>query len=500
MWVSLWGVAMLRARSIAVVAGVALCTLMSLYLAISLHNKMLGLALLLVAAGTAIFIVPVSARSVLYGAASLIRSFTWWQGLFVLCFVSGIVWRVRELQDINSQPVDGFALFRVGLQGFVGLILLFRLFTFKTDWLRPLFTGIIGIVVIFPLISLASTAWSVRPGWTFYKSMEYLVDLSTIAAIVISLRSTEEVEQLVDIAWSLLGAMLLSAWIGAIVDPVDALKLGQLEGPLAGRLNGIIPNIDANSVGEWSAILAIVALGRLIYDPENKFNGKWYRILFASSVVTLIYAQTRAATAGFVVATVVLALLTRQYLRGALLAGVGLLVIALLSATTNAGTVLLDYLLRGQSLRAVQDVSGRMDWWHYAVFKFWQRPWVGYGGYAGGRFVVLAGIGRYETGDILSSWVQPLIDTGVLGFTALVIAIGGLWGTLLKSAASSALDPAARRLLIEVICVMTIIQIRSFFTGNLITHDAMPFLIVLGCAEFSRRLINLQVSHEVQLT
>ena len=491
--------AMLRSRSVVAIAGIALCTLLSFYLAISFHNKVIGLVLLLVAVGTAVFIVPVSARSIFRGAASLVQSFTWWQGLFLLCFVSGIVWRVRELQDINSQPVDGFALFRMGLQGFVGLVLLFRLFAFKTDWLRSLFTGLIGIVVIFPLISLVSTAWSVRPGWTFYKSIEYLVDLSTLAAIIISLRSTEEVEQLVDIAWSLLGIMLLSAWIGAIIDPVDALKLGQLEGPLTGRLNGIIPNIDANSVGEWSAILAIVALGRLTYDPENKFNGKWYLILFASAIVTLIYAQTRAATAGFAVATIVLTLLSRRYLTGALLAGTALLALTLLSLTTNAGPVLLDYLLRGQSLQAVRDVSGRMDWWNYAIFKFWQRPWVGYGGYAGGRFIVLAGIGRYETGDILSSWVQPLIDTGVLGFTALVIAISALWSTLLKSAGSSALDPATRRLLTEIICVMTIIQIRSFFTGNLITHDAMPFLIVLACAEFSRRLIKLRLSNEVQL-
>ena len=158
----------------------------------------------------------------------------------------------------------------------------------------------------------------------------------------------------------------------------------------------------------------------------------------------------------------------------------------------------MNYLLRGQSLQAVRDVSGRMDWWHYAMFKFWQRPWAGYGGYAGGRFVVLAGIGRYETGDILSSWVQPLIDTGLVGFTALVVAIAALWITLLKAVRSPFLDPPARRLLIEIVCVMTIIQIRSFFTGNLITHDAMPFLIVLGCAEFSRRLVHLR-SQEAQL-
>ena len=292
--------------------------------AVSLHNKDLGLGLLVLAAVVFIFIVPVSLRSVLSGAARLLQSFTWWQGLFVLCFVSGIVWRVRELQDINAQPVDGFALFRVGIQGFVGMVLLFRLFTAKTDWLRPLFTGIIGVVVIFPLISLASTAWSVRPGWTFYKSIEYLVDLSALAAIIISLKSTEEFEQLVDIAWSLLGVMLLTAWIGAIVDPLDALKLSQVEGPLTGRLNGIVPNIDANSIGEWSAILAIVALGRLAYDPENRFNGKWYRILFASAVVTLVYAQTRAAIAGFLVAMVVLAFLSGRRLRGALFAAGGL--------------------------------------------------------------------------------------------------------------------------------------------------------------------------------
>ncbi len=454
--------------------------------------------LLPVAALAIVFVMPVCSRALFRGTREIIRSFTWWQGAFVLCFVSGIVWRVRELQEINSQPVDGFALLRVGIQAFVGIVLLARLFSMKTDWLGALFTGIIGIVAIFPLLSLVSTAWSVRPGWTLYKSVEYLVDLSALAAIIISLKSTEDYERLVNVAWSLLGMMLLSAWIGAFIDPVDALKLDQLEGPLTGRLNGIVPQIDANSVGEWSAILGIVALARLLYDPENKFDGKWYRVLFAAAMVTLIYSQTRAAIAGFSLAVVVLFWLSRRFALGIALGLAGLVLAGTLFAATNAGSVLVDYLLRGHSMEAVRDVSGRADWWHYAMLKFSQQPWTGYGGYAGGRFVVLAGIGRYETGDILSSWVQPLIDTGIIGFTALVLAIGALWYTLLSALRSRLLDPSTRRMLIEIICVMTIIQVRSFFTGNLITHDAMPFLVVLGCAEFCRRLKLLRMG-EVRL-
>lgn len=486
---------MSKAKSISLLVGALLCTTAALYLSTSaLKHKGLAFVLVPLLAGVAVFVLPTAVRSIYGGARTLVQKLTWSQSVFVLCFISGIVWRVRELQEINSAPVDAFALLRVSIQVLVALVLFLRLRVFRDDWPRAVFTGVIGALAMFPLLSLVSTAWSVKPAWTCYKSVEYLIDLSTVAAIIVSLKSRQEFERLMNIAWSLLGLMLVSAWVGALIDPTDALKLDKVEGPLTGRLNGVVPQIDANSVGEWSAILAIIAIARIAYDPEKRFNAKWCWILLGFAVPTLMYSQTRAAIAGFALALVVLLVLSRRYGTMVLLTGSGVILGAILLATTNAGIVLKDYLLRGHSIQQLADLSGRLDWWQYAVFKFDQRPWFGYGGYAGGRFVVLAGIGRYDTGDILSSWVQPLIDTGIPGFLVLMTAVIAVWITLLKAIRGSMADPATRRVLVEATCVMTIIQIRSFFTGNLITHDAMPFLVVVGCAEFGRRFTKLKLT------
>lgn len=474
--------------------------LSAFYAATSVHHKTVGLMLVPLIPLVVFYFMPTAVRAIGGGTAEIVGSFTWWQGLFVLCFLSGIVWRVRDLQDINSEPIDAFALIRIALQTIVGLVILGRLLTEKTHWARAVFTGVIGIMTIYPSLCLISTLWSVKPSWTFYKSVEYLVDLSVLAAIMVTVKHTEEYEKLVNLGWSLLGLMLTSAWVGAIVDPTDALKLDKVEGPLTGRLNGIIPQIDANSVGEWSAILGIVAICRLLYDPERKYNRPWYRLLFVSAIVTLFYSQTRAAIAGFIFSVFVLILLTRRYLLGVLLVFCGSVAAMMAAIFTNFGRIVIQYLMRGQSVQSAYDVSGRVDWWHFALFKFLQRPWIGYGGYAGGRFVVLAGIGRYETGDILSSWVEPLIDVGIFGFVAMVVAVAAVCWALLRASRSPFLQTFERRLAIEITCVMSIILIRSFFTGNLIVHDAMPFLICLGCAELLRRQIKLARSTLRELT
>jgi O-antigen ligase len=472
----------------------ALCsTTGAFYLSVStFRHKGLALLLLPLLAAVVVFVLPTALQSIRQGTRTIARNLTWPQGLFIFCFVSGIVWRVRAQQEINSSVLDGFAMLRVGMQTIIALVLIFRLIGFKNDWPRALFVGVIGIVAAYPLLSLISTVWSVKPAWTLYKSVEYFVDLSVLAAFFVTLKSREDLERLMNIAWSLLGLMLISAWVGALIDPTDALKLDKVEGPLTGRLNGVIPQIDANSIGEWSAVLAVIALGRILYDPEKHFSKKWYWILIGFAMPTLIYSQTRAAIGGFVVAFVVLLFLSKRYGTMLLLAGTGVLIAGILLATTNAASVLEAYFLRGHTAQAIADVSGRLNWWEVAIVKFWQRPWTGYGGYAGGRFVVLDSIGRTDTGDILISWVQPLIDLGIPGFLVLLTAITALWVSLMKACRESVADPATRRILVEAICVMTIIQIRSFFTGNLITHDAMTFLVVLGCAEFGRRFTKLR--------
>ena len=116
--------------------------------------------------------------------------------------------------------------------------------------------------------------------------------------------------------------MLVTTWIGAIIDPVDAFEAGQRFGPLGVRLAGVVPALSANSIGEFSAVLAVLALCRLMYDPERRFDRSWYAFLFLFSIATLIFSQTRAAIAALFLAVILLLFLTRRVLLGAAI-GIG---------------------------------------------------------------------------------------------------------------------------------------------------------------------------------
>ena len=56
-----------------------------------------------------------------------------------------------------------------------------KLFMKRADWLGSAFTGIVGLLVWFDLMTLLSTIWSVYWQWTFYKSIEYGVDVCMLA-------------------------------------------------------------------------------------------------------------------------------------------------------------------------------------------------------------------------------------------------------------------------------------------------------------------------------
>jgi O-antigen ligase len=460
-------------------------TLLAFYLLTPLRP--FGVLLLLLAPLVCAFVLPGATKTLYVESAALIRSFTWWQGVWVLMLISGLVFRVREVQDINAQPLDAWAMFRICVEGLVGVILISRLVSERTPWLRTLFLGLIGVMAAFALVDIISTAWSVKPLWTFYKSVEYLVDLSVVAALITTLSSTEELEKLANWSWILLGFLLFTSWVGAIIDPADALERGYTLGPLKARLTGLIPNLSSNSVGEYSAILGIVALYRMLDDPDNRFSASWYRLLFVTSMVTLVLSQTRSAIGAFIFAVIVLLFLTRRVMIGAVVAGLGAFCAVILFAFTNIGTVIWSYLLRGQNAQQAEGLTGRVEWWQYGMQKFMEHPWTGYGAFAGGRFVILPALGRTATPDLHSTIVESLVDTGIWGPSLLLIAVMGIWWYLYRAIRSPQLTASESRIAVELLSVMAVISVRCVVSGDIIGHPALAFFTVLCGAEFMRR-------------
>jgi hypothetical protein len=51
-----------------------------------------------------IFVVPAAMRSGLRNSAILLRTLSWQHGIWLLLFLSGLVFRLRDINDINANP------------------------------------------------------------------------------------------------------------------------------------------------------------------------------------------------------------------------------------------------------------------------------------------------------------------------------------------------------------------------------------------------------------
>ena len=131
----------------------------------------------------------------------LLRSLRWWHAFWLLLFVSGLVFRIRSGNSLYEESLDSWAFFRVALVSLTGLLLLGRLAVRRTLWVSSMVRGLIGIVTAYSLICVASTLWSVYPAWTLYKSLEYLVDVAMLAALLATFRSREGYQNLFDWTW-----------------------------------------------------------------------------------------------------------------------------------------------------------------------------------------------------------------------------------------------------------------------------------------------------------
>jgi O-antigen ligase len=159
----------------------------------------------------------------------------------------------------------------------------------------------------------------------------------------------------------------------------------------------------------------------------------------------------------------------------------------ILFAFTNVGTVIWAYLARGQNAQQAEGLTGRVEWWQYGIQKFMEKPLTGYGAFAGGRFVILPGLGRLATPDLHSTLVETLVDTGIWGLPLILITIAGIWFFLYRAVRSPSLSASESRVAVELLAVMAVLTVRCVVSGDLIDHPAVSFFTVLCGAEFMRR-------------
>jgi hypothetical protein len=412
----------------------------------------------------------------------------WYHCLWAVIFISGLVFRQRTAAEDMSTPADSAALFRVVLMAAVGVALLAALLLRRVEWLRSAFTGIIGVLLWFDLMTLLSTIWSVYWQWTFYKAVEYGVDVCMLAAAMYASKTTADYKKFFDWTWFLYGVMLLNVWFGCVWDPQAALSKSGVFGEqgvpgLGVWLQGVIPDVSSNQIGEYAACLTVVALCRLLPMNRKRENTTWYLFLFVASFVTVIFAQTRSAIGGLGVAIFLIYLLSSRVLQGAMIVCSSLFMVIV----TGYGDYIFDYLKRGQSASEMESLSGRLEWWEVALRQVAMYPFTGLGMWAAARFGVLAKLGFTQTATIHSDWIEIIVGTSAWGVIPVIILLTMSWWILIKNTISTRLNMEDRQLAYEGLAVLTVVSIRMFFGTDLSLHPPCHFFVALGAAEFLRR-------------
>src|SRR3979411_919073 len=111
-------------------------------------------------------------------------------------------------------------------------------------------------------------------------------------------------------------------------------------GPLRVLLSGVYPGQGFNMLGTYGAILATIAICRLMPAAGRRFDRAWYMMLLALGFVTMIFAQTASAIGGFVVGVLLVFIFTNRVRLGVILGAASAVVLAL----TGGGRVVMDFL------------------------------------------------------------------------------------------------------------------------------------------------------------
>ena len=478
-----WGSRSLRLLFGFVVLGIAL-SLITVY--VSAHFEILGvpgtLGLLAVLPPVAVLAV-VGLRQGSRYFSEFWASWSFGHTLIFLLYISTFVFRVRDVSAAKGEPLDAWALWRLVPEAIVAGSLVVRLMNRRTDWLRSLFQGIIGALATYGLVCAVSSVWSVYHTWTLYKSIEFLLDLSVMAAILASVRNVKELRQILNWIWALYAVELVWVWIGAALWP--SLAFDEM-----GRLSGIWPVAASNSIGASAAVICTVALARFLNREAQRPERAWYALLFSFAFVSLLASQTRNAMAGLAFGILLVLVCEKRIWLG--IAGLGALVPAVLF--TSLGPRIMQFLARDQTESQIEGLSSRLDWWTFAWQQFMHHPLTGLGAYAAGKFAVLGKLGVGAASQMHSDWMEVLAGTSFWGLIPFLLALVGCWVVLVRRSWDRSLAADERQLLTEVLGVLGVITLRSFFNVELSWHAPFLYFAVVGYAEFLRRKGKQRVS------
>jgi len=404
--------------------------------------------------------------------------------------VSASVWTVSRQARFSADEAGADNYTRLAFLGLGVLVILAVGAIYRFAFFSELGKGALGIFLLFSLWGLASTAWSVSPAGTLYKASEYCAML-VLFALAISLinsaiRNPKDrffaLKSVFDFNWFLVFALIASVYAGMLIFPEQAFGHQDVteNGVLSFSLQGVIPGLANNAVGQLGALMGIIAVARLLQRP-----GAWlfWVPVLAVSLLTMVLAESRSPIVAFFVAVAILMAASRRFW---LLIPSG----AFLGAALfwQYGELAYDFMRRGQSDENLANLTGRVGYWQVSLEALRERLFEGYGANAGGRHVLQDALAEKGASTVHSTWVEVLLDTGAVGATLFAAGLIATWFLLFRYRSRAMGDPIGRMLWFDCLGVLAVMSVRSVFSVAMVwSFNVLIFGAVLVFLGVMRR-------------
>ena len=261
----------------------------------------------------------------------------------------------------------------------------------------------------FLLFALASTTWSVSSHATFLKAASLVSGYICIGLLV---RYYDNLEHAMVGLLSFVHLLLL-------LTAFEALFLHHLAFQAAGSLNRLILVFPQTGSDVLATVCLVGLVGVVTNIGPRIMQGGRARVLLAGVYVTELLA-TRTRTA-LVLAGILLLLGAITWSRRsahALPAVTGGIVVVIITLVLG-GTALSAFFYRHETSGALATLTGRTVYWSEAVSAWKTSPLDGLGYYSGHREAVLTQPGQTTASNLDETWLETLVDTGVIGCTLL---------------------------------------------------------------------------------
>jgi O-antigen ligase len=404
--------------------------------------------------------------------------------LFLSSFVEGFFPEIvasRDWEMVQRSPADPANLTRIG---FIGLAAFMSFIAYlRRNRLTVYFHGPLRWMFLYATVAVISAGYASLPLVSAGKAAEVIADVACFLVLA-SVLSADDFLHSWNMLWSVVSLLLVSVWVSALLFPSIGFVVEF--GPLFPLLQGAYPMVTPNTLGQFGASLAIVALCRFLGTSSRLHSQR--RMLWGGicllGLATLAASQARTSMVALALAVPACLYLYRRLRLVTLLgwAAIALTIGAFGNALMNASgmsEILSQYVRRGQSPELIYSLSGRLDYWQFAWDLFSASPLLGHGFYTAHRIDLNAISGRFRISTVDNTYLEVLLGIGLIGLFPLVMAIVVLVRRIIRVLKLLPAGGHFRGAQIEMIGFLIIALVRSLTGPTFQVHGANLVLLLV---------------------